>query len=86
MKGRLVGIVARKKDDGKTSTTLFLDQVGFSPYESTATICKGYKTREVYFAGEVNAEPGDVLNIDYDEGFQGRATVIGVEVIQRKKN
>ena len=85
MKGRLVGIVSRKKEDGKVSTMLYLDQVGFNAYESDATICKGYKTSEIYYNKEVNAEPGDLLQVDYEPGFQGRAQVSDISVLQRAK-
>lgn len=84
MKGILTGIVSRKKDDGKVSTMLYLTQVGFNSYESEADICKGYKTQEVYYNKSVEAEPGDMINVEYEPGFQGRATVSEVSVIKRK--
>lgn len=85
MKGRLVGIVSRKKEDGKVSTNLWLDQVSFNAYENEADICKGYKTAEIYFGKELNAEPGDVLQIDYEPGFKGLAQVSDISVISRSK-
>lgn len=83
MKGRLVGIVSRKKEDGKVSTSLWLDQVAFNAYESEADICKGYKTCEIYYSKTVNAEPGDVLQIDYEPGFKGLAQVTEISVLTR---
>lgn len=83
MKGRLVGIVSRKKEDGKVATQLWLDQVGFNAYENEADVCKGYKTAEIYFGREVNAEPGDVLQIDYEPGFKGMAVVSDISVLKR---
>lgn len=85
MKARLTGIVSRKKEDGKVSTMLYVDQIGFNAYESDATICKGYKTAEIYYNKPVEAEPGDILQIDYEPGYQGRAQVSEISVIQRKK-
>lgn len=85
MKGRLVGIVSRKKEDGKFSTTLWLDQVGFNDYENDADIAKGYKTAEVYTSKSINADPGDVLQIDYEPGFKGLAQVSDISVISRAK-
>lgn len=85
MKGKLVGIVSRKKDDGKVSTMLYVDQIGFNAYESEAPVCKGYKTAEIYYNKEVTAEPGDVLQIDYEPGYQGRAQVSEISVLSRAK-
>ena len=85
MKGVLNGIVSRKKDDGKVSTMLYLSGVTFGAYDITADICLGFKTVEVYYAGEVNAKPGDTLQIDYEPGFQGRAQVADISVLKRKE-
>ena len=85
MKGILTGIVSRKKDDGKVSTMLYLTQIGFNLYESEADLCLGYKTVEVYYNRLVDASPGDLINIEYEPGFQGRATVSDVTVVKRKE-
>ena len=85
MKGMLNGIVTRKKDDGKVSTMLYMAQIPLSKYESSADVALGFKTKEVYVGWEVDAKPGDTIEIIYDEGFQGRAIVDDVTVIERRK-
>ena len=85
MKGIVTGVVARKKDDGKVSTMLYLTQIGFNAYESGADVCKGYKTAEVYYGAEINTEPGDMVSVEYEPGFQGKAMVSEISVIKRKE-
>ena len=85
MKGMLNGIVSRKKDDGKVSTMLYMAQIPLSTYDSKADVALGYKTKEVYVGWEVDAKPGDTIEVIYDEGFQGKAIVSDVTVIERRK-
>ena len=85
MKGMLNGIVTRKKDDGKVSSMLYIAQIPLSKYDSNADVALGYKTKEVYVGWEVDAKPGDTIDVEYDEGFQGRADVTDVTVIERRK-
>lgn len=83
MKGILTGIVTRKKDDGKFTSMLYLTQIGFNDYDNTAEVHRGFKTAEVYVARAVDAEPGDMLNIDYEPGFQGKAQVSDIQVLKK---
>ena len=86
MKGLLTGIVTRKKDNGKYSTTLFLTQVAFNQYESCADRCEGFKTISEYCAFDVNAKPGDVVDIEYEKsGYDGKAVVANVTVLKKKE-
>lgn len=85
MKGMLNGIVSRKKDDGKISTMLYIAQIPLSNYESTADVALGFKTKEVYVGWAVDAKPGDTVNVEYEEGYQGRAVVSNVEILERRK-
>ena len=84
MKGFVNGIVTRKKDDGKTSTMLYLSGIPFSTYEGTADICDGTKTVSVYVGFPVECKSGDLINVEYEPGYEGRAVVSGIEVLKRK--
>ena len=86
MKGLLNGIVTRKKEDGKISTMLYVSGIPLNAYDGTADIAQGHKTAEVYYAGEVNAKPGDTINIEYEPGYQGKAQVSEITVVKRKES
>ena len=84
MKGLLQGIVTRKKDDGKVSSNLFLSGVPFNQYEQTAERCEGVKVVSVYCGFEVNAKAGDLVDVEYEPGYEGKAVVSNVSVLKRK--
>lgn len=84
MKCTVLGIVTRKKDDGKISTNLYVGNIKPSNNDKSAYICKGTKVKEIWVGYEVNVEPMDEIDIEYGEGFQGRATIENIEVIKRK--
>lgn len=85
MKGLLTGIVSRKRDNGKVSTSLFISQVPFNQYEQSADRCEGSKVVSEYCAFEVNAKAGDVVDIEYEKsGYDGKAVVANVTVLKKK--
>ena len=86
MKGLLQGIVTRKKNDGKVSTNLFLSGIPFNQYEQTAERCDGAKVVSVYCGFEVNAKSGDVIEVDYEPGYEGKAVVADVRVLKKKES
>lgn len=86
MKGLLTGIVTRKRDNNKVATTLFLSQVPFNQYESSADRCEGSKTVSEYCGFEVTAKPGDVVEVEYEKNsFDGKAVVANVTVLKKKE-
>lgn len=84
MKGIVTGVVSRNKEDGKVSSMVYLSQIGFNAYEQSADVAKGYKTCEIYYGAKVDCEPGDLVNVEYEPGFQGRATVSAITVVKKK--
>ena len=86
MKGLLTGIVSRKRDDNKIATNLFLSQVPFNQYEQSADRCEGSKTVIEYCAFNVNAKPGDVVDVEYEKNsYDGKAVVANVTVLKKKE-
>ena len=84
MKGLVVGIVSRTKDDGKVSTVLHLSGCKFNDYDQTADICKGSKVDTVFVSRKVECNPGDTLIVDYEKGYEGRAVVSDITVIPKE--
>lgn len=84
MVGMLNGIVSRKKEDGKISTMLYIAQIPLSAYDSKADIALGFRTKEVFVGYNVDAKPGDTVEVIYDEGFAGKAVVSEIKVLERR--
>lgn len=80
MVGKVMGIVARNKEDGKVATMLHLGNVAFSDYDKSADVCEGMAVSSVYYAHKVDCKVGDIVNVEYGVGFGGKAIVEGITV------
>lgn len=84
MQGIVQGVVTRIKDDGKVSTMVHLTGIDFTDYEQEADICLGKGVESIYLSKKVDCKPGDIVDISYRPGFQGRATVDKITIVKKK--
>lgn len=85
MKGTVQGVVTRVKEDGKVSTMVHLTGIDFSDYDQEADVCLGKGVESVYVPRKVDCKPGDIVDVSYRVGFQGKAQLDKIEVIKRKE-
>ena len=84
MQGIVQGLVTRVKDDGKIATMLHLTGIEFSDYDQEADVCLGKGVESIYLSKKVDCKPGDVVNVEYRPGFQGRAQVDKITIVKKK--
>ncbi len=90
MKVELIGIASGEYQDknGKTKemSQLYFKQP-YSAYESAreGITCDGMKVGSAFFPKIVNAKAGDTIELEYEPGFQDKATLVNVAVIERAK-
>lgn len=81
MKAKVIGIKQITTKSGNVGTNLYVS-VPFSEYDSKNAIhCIGEKV-DSYYTG-VNCEglkAGDVINLDFEPGFEGKAQLVGVHL------
>lgn len=84
MQGIVQGVVTRNKVDGKVSTMVHLTGIEFSDYDQEADICLGKGVESIYLGKKVDCKPGDIVDISYRPGFQGRAKVDKITIVKKK--
>lgn len=90
MKVEVIGVQKGTYQDknGKTKemSNIFFKQP-FNEYESDreGMNCDGFKTGGVFINKIVDAQAGDVVNLEYEPGFQEKATLVDVTVLQKAK-
>ena len=84
MQGIVQGVVTHIKDDGKIATMLHLTGIEFSDYDQEADVCLGKSVESIYLNRKVECKPGDLVNVDYRPGYQGRAQVDKVSIVKKK--
>lgn len=85
MEGIVQGVVTRLKEDGKVSTMVHITGVDFTEYDQEADLCAGKGVEQIYLAKKVDCRPGDKVDIVYRPGFQGKATVDKIIILEKKK-
>ena len=85
MEGIVQGIVSRQKDDGKISTIIHLTGIEFDDYSQEAQIHEGKGVEQIYCSKMVDCHPGDRVDVVYRPGYQGKAMVDRVVVLDKKK-
>lgn len=85
-------IVGVKKSDYKTKTGE--QRVGFNimalkeftQYEHENAECQGHDVVREFTTTDYGLAPGDVVHFDYEPGFEGRATLVGVRSASPTEN
>lgn len=85
MEGIVQGVVTRVKDDGRVSTMVHITGVDFTDYDQEADLCAGKGVEQVYLSKKVDCRPGDKVDVVYRPGYQGKATVDRIIVLEKKK-
>ena len=87
MKVTITGIMKGKNKAGRDFTQLYATTM-FTDYELESNDCTGHKTIDVFTYLDCGAlQIGDVVDLVYEPGFQGRATltqIIPVKAPDRK--
>lgn len=87
MKATIIGIRRAENKDGNIATSLFVS-LPFEDWESAGdtTICLGRKVSSEYLRKDINAAPGDIVELSYKKGFKDQAVLDEVTVVERAKD
>ena len=78
MKVTITGIMKGKNKAGRDFTQLYATTV-FTDYELESNDCTGHKTIDVFTYLDCGSlQIGDVVDLVYEPGFQGRATLTDI--------
>lgn len=81
MKLTITGLMRGKNKD-KKDFTIIHGTTGFSQYESENNEVEGVKTTNVYTYLDCGIlRVGDVIDLQYEPGFNGTATLVGYDVV-----
>lgn len=89
MKVEVIGVISgeskNKNGELKPSTTIFY-KTPFSDYDSNreGMICDGKKVGQCYIGKIINCFAGDIVSLDFVPGYEGKATLDDVTVIQSR--
>lgn len=90
MKVELIGIASGTYQDKngkeKEATTVYFKQP-FSDYEShrEGMECNGFKVGMAFYPRIVKAQAGDIIDLEYEPGFQDKATLVNITVVSSAK-
>lgn len=83
----IVQIVGVKKSnykgrDGKDKTGFnYYGTKAFTQYEQENAECEGVDVVREFSSTDYNIHPGDVVNFEYEPGYEGKATLMNVTMI-----
>lgn len=79
----LVQIVGVRKSESKGKNAFnYFGLKSFTDYEQENSDCNGHAVVSEFSYTDFNIVPGDVVEFDYEPGFQGRATLVNVRKIK----
>lgn len=85
MKVQIVGIQKGQSRNGRGFTNLHFT-TEYTPYESQNGSCVGFKVgTEFTYADLQGIQPGDVVDLVYEKGYQDKATLANVVMLEKKK-
>lgn len=90
MKVRLIGIASGtykdKNDKEKEATTIYFEQP-FNNYEASREGMKvdGQKVGTAFLPRIIDAQAGDEVDLEYEPGFQDKATLVNITVVSKAK-
>ena len=79
MRVTIVG-VRKSESKGRAAYNYFCLK-DFTDYEIQNSECSGQAVVSEFSYTNFNLKPGDVVEFDYEPGFQGRATLVGVRPV-----
>lgn len=81
MKAEVIGVRVSTNAQGAKASNLYVS-IPYTEYESSkADSCLGFKTAEHYLRQDLsNLKPGDKVNLEFEPGFEGKATLVGVHL------
>lgn len=84
MKVVIVGVKKSKSKDRDAFTYAGLKE--YTPYELENADCEGQDVISEFSYTDFNLRVGDVVEFLYEPGYQGRATLTDVRMIEKSKN
>lgn len=85
MQGKVIGIRKSENPETKVVSTNIFVAIPFSQWESENSLeCSGEKIAVEFIRKDINAKPGDIVNLEYEKGFQDKAVCSEVTVLKRK--
>ena len=84
MKVTIVGV--RKSESKGRNAFNYAGLKDYTVYERENSVCDGQDVVSEFSYTDFNLHPGDVVSFEYEPGFNGRATLVGVQMISPAKN
>lgn len=81
MRVTISGVKKSKTKNGKDCFQYYGTKE-FTAYEQENTECTGFAVVSEFSYENFNLSPGDVVEFEYEPGFEGRATLTGVRPIK----
>lgn len=79
MRVTIVGV--RKSESKGRAAFNYFGLKDFTDYDIQNSECNGQSVVAEFSYTDFNLKPGDVVEFDYEPGFQGRATLVGVRPV-----
>lgn len=81
MKVTIMGVKKSQTKSGKTAYTYYGTK-DFTNYEVENCECTGSAVVSDYCYEEFPVVPGDVVDFEYEPGFEDKATLVGIKMLQ----
>ena len=83
MRVTVIGVMKGQNKNGKEFMQIFATKP-FSTYESQTNQCLGLSVHSEFTYGNYDLTPGDEVELKYEPGYQGKATLVDIEVLKKK--
>lgn len=84
MKVKIVGVKQSESKGRKVFNYAGLKE--YTPYEQDNAECEGLDVISEFSFTDFKLHVGDVVDFEYEPGFQGRATLTGVKMLSMNEN
>ena len=84
MRVEIVGV--RKSESKGKNAFNYYGLKDFTDYEKQNSDCDGKAVVSEFSYMDFNLRPGDVVEFDYEPGFQGRASLVNVRMVTPSKD
>lgn len=84
MKVRILGV--RKSETKGRRAFNYAAAKEYTQYEQENSDCEGEDVVSEFSYADYNLHPGDIVDFEYEPGYQGRATLTGVRMIEPAGN
>lgn len=83
MRVTVIGIMKGQNKNGRDFMQIYATKP-FSNYEAETNDCLGLSVHSEFTYGNYDIFPGDEVELKYEPGYQGKATLVDIEVLKKK--